>query len=662
MKKYKTFFRIFIIFLVLFIISYLTLFLVAKYGSKIDIENSNSIYMYDKNGDSFYEGNNGTRSWVKLNKISKSLINATISSEDKNFYKHNGFDIPRIIKSIFINIKEKDLSQGASTITQQYARNLFLTFEKTWKRKIKEAWYAFKLEAQYDKDEILEGYLNTINYGNGILGIENASLYYFNKHASELNLAESTILAGIPKSPNNYSPLNNETKSKKRQKEVLKSMVNNNLISKDTMNKTLNEKLTYYGKKENLNLSTIMYYQDAVMRELEDLKVASDDKIRKEGLKIYTTLDVEAQTALENSIKNNLGEKEIEVSSIIMDPNNGEILALAGGKDYSKSQYNRAVQSKRQVGSTMKPFLYYAALENGLTASSTFLSKPTTFKLDNNLTYAPSNYGDIYPNDIITMALAICYSDNIYAVKTHLFLGEDMLVKYAKKMGITSKIEANASLPLGTNEFTIKEFLGAYSALANSGMSVKSHTITRIENAAGNILYEYKNNNEEILNKTYTYILNELLSNTYDTNLVSYTAPTCATVAPKLTKKYAVKSGTTDYDLWTVGYNPNVLVGVWTGYDDNRKLGSNEYKYSKNIWADTIESYLRDKEEVWYEKPNNVVGVLTDLNTGDAATNSSKLKKVLYYVKGTEPGFTNDKITTTTKKNNKKKTKKKKSN
>lgn len=640
MKKINVFVKIAVGLMILFCFLYTTLYVCAKYGSKIDIENSNSIYMYDKDNKSFYEGNNGTKKWIQLKDISKHLINATIYSEDKNFYNHSGFDIPRIIKSSLVNLKSGDLKEGASTITQQYARNLFLTFEKTWERKIKEAWYAFKLETQYEKDEILEGYLNTINYGNGILGIENAALYYFNKSAKDLNLAESTMLAGIPKSPNNYSPLNDEKAAKKRQKQILQALVNNNIISKNTMNETLDVKLAYYGKKENLNLSTIMYYQDAVMRELESLKIVSENYIRQEGLKIYTSLDVDAQSILEESIKNNLESKnEMQVSSIMMIPSNGEIIALAGGQDYSKSQYNRAVQSKRQVGSTMKPLLYYAALENGLTASTTFLSKPTTFSLENGLTYSPNNYGNLYPNDDITMALAIAYSDNIYAIKTHLFLGENTLIDYSRKMGIKSKIEANVSLPLGTNEFTIKEFTTAYAALANSGMSVQGHLIRKVEDGNGDIIYEYKEKKQEILNKSYTFILSELLSNTYDTNLKSYTSPTCVSIAPRITKKYAIKSGTTDYDLWTVGYNPNVIVSVWTGYDDNRKLENNEYRYAKNIWADTIENYLRDKEYSWYEKPDNVVGIITDLNTGKQATNESKLKKILYYIKGTEPGY-----------------------
>ena len=640
MKKLKISVKIILTSLLIFIFIYGCFYYSSILSTKIDIKNSNSIYMYDKDNKTFYEGNNGTKKWVSLKDISPYLINATIYSEDKNFYSHNGFDIPRIFMSLFINIKNKELSQGASTISQQYARNLFLTFEKTWKRKLKEAWYAFKLENTYSKDEILEGYLNTINYGNGILGIENASYYYFNKSSKDLNLEEASILAGIPKSPNNYSPLNNEKMAKKRQKQILKTLVDNNIITKKEANKAYNKKLTFYGKKDNLNLNTIMYYQDAVINELKELKIISEDTIKQEGLKIYTTLDTKAQLILEQNINNNLeNKKDMQAASIMMNPKNGEIIALAGGKDYSKSQYNRAIKAKRQVGSTMKPLLYLAALQEGLTPATTFLSKPTTFNLDNNKLYSPKNYGDIYPNDYITMALAIAYSDNIYSVKTHKFLGENTLVDISKKLGITSKLSANASLPLGTSEITMDEFTNAYATLANTGISVNKHLIRKIENGKGEVIYKYKDNTQQIVNNKYIFILNEMLSKTYDTSLKDYTTPTCASIRPKLTKKYAVKSGTTDYDLWTIGYNKDIVVSVWTGYDDNRKLSSKEYKYAKSIWADTIEDYLRDKEDNWYDKPEDVVGVITDLYTGKVADNNSKIKTLLYYIKGTEPGY-----------------------
>jgi membrane peptidoglycan carboxypeptidase len=302
-----------------------------------------------------------------------------LASEDKKFYYHDGFDYLRIIKSMYKNIVAGRIVEGASTITQQYAKNLFLDFDKNWKRKIEEAWLAFEIEAHYSKDQILEGYLNTINYGNGILGIENASKYYFDKSASNLSLAEASMLVGIPRSPNNYSPLNDELAAKQRQSVILNNMVRNKYISENEKEEALKEPLTYIGKKEKLNLATLMYYQNAVIEEMKELGYAPETLIKTKGIKIHTNLDVNAQTILENSIKDDLkNNQDIQVSSVMVEPSTGKIIALVGGRDYGKSQYNRAISSKRQVGSTMKPFLYYAAIESGLTASSTFLSEPTT--------------------------------------------------------------------------------------------------------------------------------------------------------------------------------------------------------------------------------------------------------------------------------------------
>jgi len=220
-----------------------------------------------------------------------------------------------------------------------------------------------------------------------------------------------------------------------------------------------------------------------------------------------------------------------------------------------------------------------------------------------------------------------------------MFLGENTLVKYAKKMGITSKLEANASLPLGTNELTLKEFVRAYSTLANTGYKVSSHLIRKVVDSNGNTIYKYKDKKEQVLNESYTFILSEMLSNTYDTSLKGYTSPTCISMAPKITKKYAVKSGTTDYDLLTIGYNPDLVLGVWVGYDNNKALSKEENRYAKNIWIDTIENYLRDKDYKWYKKPDNVISYLVDIETGELATNDTKLKTNLYYIKGTEPGY-----------------------
>lgn len=623
------------VFMIVMTIFFVGLYLYAVSLPKINIDNVNNISIYDKENDIIFSGN-GNKEWISLNNISNYLIDATISTEDKRFYNHPGFDILRIAKSMYVNVTTKNLSQGASTITQQLARNLFSNFDKTWRRKLKEAWYAFRIEIDYSKDEILEAYLNTINYGNGVLGIENASYYYFNKSAKDLSLAEASMLAGIPKAPNAYSPLNDSDTAKKRQGIILNYMVKNKKISEKEAEDAYDIELKYIGKKQKLNLSTLMYYKDAVVNELNSIKSIPDSYINS-GLKVYTSLDINAQTILENSMKNNITDDKLQVASIMMKPDNGAIIALIGGTDYLKTEYNRALYSKRQVGSTMKPILYYAALENGFTASTNFLSQATTFTFSDNDTYTPQNYGAIYPNHDISMAAAIAYSDNIYAVKTHLFLGEEVLVNTAKRIGINETLEKIPSLPLGTEELNIIDYVGGYATFANGGYKIKPHLIEKVLDCNDNVLYEFKEEKEPVLNSSIVYILNDLMTGTYDLTMIDYNYPTCGSLVNKITNKYAIKTGTTDTDSWTIGYNKDILIGVWNGYDDAKTIEINAVKSSKNIWADAIEGYLKDKDTSWYDMPDNVVGVLVDPINGTLADNKTKKKKILYYIKGTEP-------------------------
>ena len=623
------------VFMIVMTIFFVGLYLYAVSLPKINIDNVNNISIYDKENDIIFSGN-GNKEWISLNNISNYLIDATISTEDKRFYNHPGFDILRIAKSMYVNVTTKNLSQGASTITQQLARNLFSNFDKTWRRKLKEAWYAFRIEIDYSKDEILEAYLNTINYGNGVLGIENASYYYFNKSAKDLSLAEASMLAGIPKAPNAYSPLNDSETAKKRQGIILNYMVKNKKISEKEAEDAYDIELKYIGKKQKLNLSTLMYYKDAVVNELNSIKSIPDSYINS-VLKLYTSLDINAQTILENSMKNNINDDKLQVASIMMKPDNGAIIALIGGTDYLKTEYNRALYSKRQVGSTMKPILYYAALENGFTASTNFLSQATTFTFSDNDTYTPQNYGAIYPNHDISMAAAIAYSDNIYAVKTHLFLGEEVLVNTAKRIGINETLEKIPSLPLGTEELNIIDYVGGYATFANGGYKIKPHLIEKVLDCNDNVLYEFKEEKEPVLNSSIVYILNDLMTGTYDLTMIDYNYPTCGSLVNKITNKYAIKTGTTDTDSWTIGYNKDILIGVWNGYDDAKTIEINAVKSSKNIWADAIEGYLKDKDTSWYDMPDNVVGVLVDPINGTLADNKTKKKKILYYIKGTEP-------------------------
>jgi 1A family penicillin-binding protein len=618
-----------------FIIGYGGIYLYAKMTAKLPIDRANSFYLYDINNNLY--SNSSNKEWISLDEISPHLINATIAVEDKNFYKHQGFDFLRIIKSLYVNFTTGKTLQGASTISQQYAKNLFLDFDKKWGRKIEEAWLTIRLESHYSKDQILEGYLNTINYG-GIFGIENAAKYYFNKSAEDLDLAEASILAGIPKSPSFYSPLSNEEAAKGRQQLILKAMLKNEYISEEEMDMAYNQELTYFGTKEKSNLSTLMYYQDAVMDELKKIKTIPSSFLKTGGLKIYTNLDMRVQSIMDESIKNNIDQNnDLEVASVVMDPDTGKILALAGGRDYSLTQFNRAISSQRQVGSTMKPFLYYAALENGFTASTTFTSEKTTFTFSENKTYSPKNFGDKYGNKPISMAAALSYSDNIYAVKTHLFLGEDTLVDIAKRIGIDSKLEAIPSLALGSKEINIIEMMQGYAAFANEGYKVKPFFITKVEDINGNVLYSYNPTKENVLNKSIVFVLNEMLNNCYATEMVDYNYPTCISLAPQITNKYAIKTGTTDTDHLIFGYNKELVVGVWTGYDNNRKIETADGVANKQIWVDIMEGYFEDHKPEWYSIPKNVVGVLIDPISGKPATDNSTKKKIFYYIKGTEP-------------------------
>ena len=633
MGKLRFFSKSIIFIFFIFLICLTGLYIYAYFSPKLELSNVGQMYIYDKEENLVYQGS-GTSEWVSLDDISEHLIQAVISVEDKNFYTHQGFDYLRIAKAMLLNIKNKSIVQGASTISQQYIKNMYLDFDKTWSRKIEEAFLTLELEVHYDKDEILEGYLNTINFGAGNYGIMNASLYYFNKEAKNLTLEEAIMLAGIPKNPSNFNPVTNYDNCIKRARVVALTMLNNEMIDQKTYDNLFKEKIEIYGKRESNNLQMLMYYQDAVLNELENLKGIPTSLLESGNLKIYTNLDLEAQAKLEESILNNVTDKNLQVASILVDPKNGAVRALTGGIDYTESQYNRAIQSKRQVGSTMKPFLYYAALENGMTSSSTFYSEKTNFNFSNNKVYSPSNYNDIYANKDITMAAALAYSDNVYAVKTHLFLGEETLVNTARKMGITGNLTANPSLALGTSELNMLDFARGYTTLASGGYGMDNYFINKVEDLDGNVLYEHKDKKKLVLNYNYVYILNEMLSNTSNSNFQSYTTPTALSIASKMSKKYALKTGTTNTDYWTVGYNNDALLMVWLGYDNATPLNSDASKWAKNIWVDTIESYLVNESDNWYETPQNVIGILEDPVTGEEPKGNNA--SVFYYVKGSE--------------------------
>ena len=632
MKKLLLLTKIFIFTFFSIIIIILSLYVYAFITPKFNINTSKSITYYDKYGNDLFQERE-KNDYVELNNISDFVKNSIVSIEDKNFYNHKGFDYLRIAKAMLVNLKSKKLKEGASTISQQYIKNLYLTFDKTWERKIQEALLTLELETHYSKDEILEGYLNTIDFGAGNYGIKEASKYYFNKEPKDLSLAEASIIVGIPKNPSYYNPVTNYENAKDRQKNVLISMVKNKYISKDKMNEAINEPLNFYAKNDKVELSSIYYYRDAVLKELSNIKEIPSSLLDMEGLKIYTNLDKDVQKNLENNIDKEMKNSSLQVASVVITPSNGKIVALIGGKEYSKSQYNRAYSSKRQVGSTIKPFLYYSALENGFTPSSTFLSERTTFNLGDTM-YSPKNAGNIYANKNISMLTAIAYSDNIYAMKTHLFLGTDSLSKITKRVGIKTDVKENASSALGTTEINMIDYSNGFITLANEGKHETPHLIEKITDNNGKILYEYKYSNDYVLNKKYVYILNNLLTSTYNYSLINYTSPTLVSISNELKGKYAAKSGSTKTDYWTVGYNKDYLMLVWAGNDDNSEVKSKDSKITKKIWAKTI-STIKDNKNEWYDIPKGITAAAIDPISGEINSNGF----VCYYEKGSEPNY-----------------------
>ena len=365
---------------------------------------------------------------------------------------------------------------------------------------------------------------------------------------------------------------------------------------------------------------------------MRNIKEIPKSMLDMDELNIYTNLDKNAQKSLEKSIDEEMQSTTMQVASIVVEPKTGKVIALIGGKDYSKSQFNRATKSERQIGSTIKPFIYYSALENGFTPSSTFLSERTTFNLGKE-TYSPKNANNIYANKNISMLAAIAYSDNIYAIKTHLFLGKDTLSKLAKRIRINTPIKEVASSALGTTEINMLDYSNGYITLANEGKHEKPHLIEKITNKDGKVLYEYKYNNEELLNKKYVYILNSLLTSTYNYKMVNYTSPTLLSISSDLNGKYAIKSGSTSYDYWTIGYDKNYLVMVWAGNDNDNKIKNNESKITKKIWSKTITS-INNKPE-WYEIPNGITGEEINPISGISEKNGF----LCFYEKGTEPSY-----------------------
>ncbi|MGE7020783.1 transglycosylase domain-containing protein [Solibacillus cecembensis] len=592
-----------------------------------------SIFLDSQNntiGDYFTEER---RYWTELKDISPYLIDATVAVEDKDFYEHGGFDYSRIAGAVLADIKAGSKVQGASTLTQQYARNLYLTHEKSWNRKINEALYAYRLELFYSKDEILEGYLNTVYYGHGMYGAEAASRYFYGKSAKDLTLAEATMLAGVPKGPSYYSPLNNLEKATNRQQVILRLMNEQGIITADEQTRATKEPLAFKSDEWIATKSIAPYFLDVVWNEASDILESKNLAISGGGWTIQTTLNQAHQRAAEDAVKKNMPDSELQVGLVSMDNETGFVTALVGGRDYSASSYNRVTLGKRQPGSAIKPILYAAALEKGFNPMSFLDVSETTFTYDSGRAdYTPQNVNKKYADHELSMAQAIAISDNVYAVKTLENIGYKPFRDMQKRLGLDYSNDDNPAIALGTTENSLYDLTNAYNIIAAGGEKRKATTILSITDAKGNVVYKYeKPETEQVLSEKDAFVLTQMMTGIFDPVYSDYSPATGLSLRSRMTHTYAAKSGTTNSDQWMLGYTPSLTAGVWNGYDQGKTLSvKDDMAASKQVWIDFMEAALEGKSKESFTIPNGVQPVSIDINSGYLSTSACPDQRVIY--------------------------------
>ncbi|OMD10757.1 transglycosylase domain-containing protein [Paenibacillus odorifer] len=575
-----------------------------------------------------------SREPVKLSQISPLLIEATLAVEDRKFYEHSGFDLKGMARAVLVNLEEGNRSQGASTLTQQLARNLYLSHEKTWTRKAKEAVYTMQLEMKYSKDEILNMYLNNIYYGHGAYGIEAASRMYFGKSAADLDLAESTMLAGIPKGPTYYSPYNHMDNAKKRQRIILTVMANLGNITQEEAGQADQENLNFKPQGQKDTLVAAPYFRDYIRNlAIESLHI-SNDELEQGGLNVYTTLDPDMQHAAENAADKEMDQtSDLETALVSIDPRTGYIKAMVGGKNYRTNQYNHALATTRQPGSSFKPIMYLAALSSKeMTGLSVFNSQPTMFHYDNNRkTYQPRNFGDKYLGEI-NMRQAIAASDNIYAVNTIMKIGADKVSEMAAKMGIDSPLQSVPSLALGTSPISPLEMAAAFAVIGNGGQKMPITAILKITDSNGMVLYEAPQpKGVTVVEPSAAYVLTRLMEGVFETG------GTGNRVASIIKRPVAGKTGTTDTDGWMVGFTPELSTAVWVGYDKGRDIATTDGRRAAPIFAQFTEKALENVPPKIFPIPDGIVSVYVNPQSGKLATAACPDKELETFISGTEP-------------------------
>ena len=575
---------------------------------------------------------------VSIETIPQNLISALITIEDKNFYIHSGINLKAIFRAILYDIKAGEYKQGASTLTQQLAKTLFLSSEKSITRKIKEAFLALQIERRYTKNEILELYLNLIYLGSGAYGVEAASQTYFGKSVGDLTLAESALVAGLPKAPSIYSPIKNPDLAKKRRDIVLRQMLNAKVITVMEYNLAKAVKISLYPQKPGPKKAG--YFIEYIKSRL---KIQFDlQNIFSKGLNIYTTLDLNLQQVAENSIAKRMSQLElrmikqgIDVSKaqcalIAIDVKTGGVLSMVGGKNFHKSSFNRAVLAKRQPGSAFKPFVYATAIIQEFSQYDKLMDAPLSYILDNNKTWQVNNFSKTFLGEI-TFRKALALSKNTPVVRLIKIIGPARVIEFAEKAGISSKLQPNLSLALGTSEVSLIELTASYIPFANMGIKTVPFSIIKITDSDSRIMYQNTIRKQSIMSRQNAAIITDMLK--------AVVLEGTGKNALVIQKDIAGKTGTTDNskDALFIGFSPDIAVGVWVGNDDSTSLGKYETgaKAALPIWIDYMEHFLSIKPYQYFDIPDGTKMVYMNPDTGEITKEkTSRTVKTLIKIKG----------------------------
>ena len=518
---------------------------------------------------------------VELSEVPEELKKAVIATEDKNFYHHKGYDLFGIVRSSIQNVIARHAVQGASTITQQLARILFLSNERTISRKVKELEVATRIEKTISKDKILEMYMNNVYLGAGAYGVSAASKIYFNKKLNQLKLSEMALLAGLPQAPSVYNPYNNMELAKKRRNQVLKRMKIMRYITEDEYKSASEDEIKLSELPQLYTANKAPYFSDFVMKELESLGFSENDVIHG-GYRVITTLDSKAQekaneTVLANMKLYGLTGKSQQAAVFSYSPVNGRILAYVGGKNYGESQYDRVTQAIRPPGSAFKPFVYAAAMEKGYSPNDIVDDHPITISK-----WSPRNYGNKYRGKI-PVYKALMISSNVCAARVIKEVGIRAVIQMAKNLGITTELQYDYTISLGSNGVKLFEFVRAYGAFANGGYVVEPYAIERIEDSRGRVLYRAP--------KTKSTHQLSLKTAAEMTAMMKTVIQSGTGRGANIGKPAAGKTGTTDdyRDAYFVGYTPDIVTGVWVGDDNNKQMkGLTGGTIPAKIWHDIM--------------------------------------------------------------------------